>query len=108
MQHCEPPPVEIELVNRMIAGLPMLDMDLAGAIADQVVDHVLEEAEHAVPGDIDALVHVARLDDGGWGRIVFDYWEGARDETFGRARFAVRRFHFLLQALLRVSSLRSE
>src|ERR1700676_280847 len=93
MQHGEAPPVEIELVNRMLAGFPMLDVDLAGAIADQVVDHVLEKAEHAVLGYVDALVHAARFDDGGWGRIVFDDWEGARDETLGRARSAVRRFH---------------
>src|ERR1700722_4228967 len=124
--------VNLNLVHRMTADFAHVVIDLASAtIENQVVDHVLEKAEDAVLRDIDALVHAARFDDGGWGRIVFDDREGARDEMLGCARFAVRRFHFLchserseesrilfgfyhireiwpLQAPLRVSSFRSK
>ena len=77
MHHGKPAAIEIELVNRMIAGFPTLGVNLARAIAHEVVDHVLEKAEHAVFGDVEAFIHAARLDDRSRRGIVLDDREGA-------------------------------
>src|SRR5579863_8135841 len=68
--------VEFELVNRMPSGLPFFAVNLARAVADQLVDYVLKEAEYAVPGNADRLVHAARLDDRGRRAIELKNGEG--------------------------------
>ena len=95
MHHGEAATVEVELVNRMPAGLPIRDVNIAGAIAHQLVDHVLEKAEHAMFRHVDRFVHAPRLDDRARRGIVFEDRERARGKGLRCARwcFAAARFH---------------
>ena len=64
VSHRQPLAAELELVNGMAPHFADRVIDLAGAaIEDEVVDHVLEEAEHAMLWHVDRFVHPARLDD---------------------------------------------
>ena len=97
MDHGQALAVDLELVDWMLAGFPACGVDYAGAVADQVVDYVLEEAEYAVAGCVDWFVDAAGFDDGDWGGIEFENWVGARGEAgwrFAGGRcFGSRSFH---------------
>ena len=96
MHDCEALAVDLELINRMAPDFADGVIDLAGAaVEDQIVDHVLKEAEHAMLRHIDRFVDAARLDDGAGRRIVFEDWEGRRGQALGgaRGRFAAAGFH---------------
>ncbi len=102
MHDCEPLAVDLELINRMASDFADGVIDLAGAaVEDEIVDHVLKEAEHAMLRYIDRFVDAARLDDGAGRRIVFEDWKGRRGQALGgaRGRFAAAGFHpFLLHS----------
>src|SRR5208283_2323883 len=102
MHDCEALAVKLELVNRMAPDFADGVIDLAGtAVEDQIVDHGLEEAEHAMLRHIDRFVDAARLDDRGVRPVVFKNWEGRRGQALSGARgsFAAAGFHpFLLHS----------
>src|ERR1700691_1118815 len=84
MHYCEPPGANLDLVHRMAADFAdgVIDFTRA-AVEDEIVDHVLEEAQHAMLRDVDLFVNAPRLDDGGRRGIVFEDRECARGQAPG-------------------------
>lgn len=65
MNDGKPAAAIVKLVDRVVAclALAVVEMARAGALAHQLGDHLLEEAQHAMLGDVDRLDHPGRFDD---------------------------------------------